>query len=171
MQWFCNLWLLGILLVIVLRLNQSLKLAERILSVYPHQIAQAQLQHSSLSTVNTPLLASHRQCERRPLSVVPNIHADRSSTQTACDLNISILHHPEHLQVACQKNETIFSVAWQVEPDQHPEFNANKESVEGLDAFPSAWTPWKHCWLGHRNTATLSGADGTKPRRWFSTDQ
>jgi len=31
----------------------------------------------------------HRQCQRRPLPVAPNFHAERSSPQTAGDLNIS----------------------------------------------------------------------------------
>jgi len=59
------------------------------MSLYPHQTAQAQLQLSSLSTVNTPLLPRHRQCQRRPHSVAPNFHAERSSPQTAGNLNIS----------------------------------------------------------------------------------
>jgi len=60
-----------------------------IVSLYPHQTAQAQLQLSFLSTVNTPLLTCLRQCQRRPHSVAPNFHAERSSPQTAGDLNIS----------------------------------------------------------------------------------
>jgi hypothetical protein len=59
------------------------------LSFYPHQTAQAQHQHSSLSTVNTPLLACHRQCQRRPCFVAPNGHAKRSSPQIAGNRNIS----------------------------------------------------------------------------------
>jgi len=59
------------------------------MSLYPHQTAQVQHQLSSLSTVNTPLLACRRQCQRRPFSVAPNFHAERSSPQTAGDLNIS----------------------------------------------------------------------------------
>jgi len=60
-----------------------------IVRLNPHQTDQAQLQLSSLSTVNTPLLPCHRQCQRRPHSVAPNFHAERSSPQTAGDLNIS----------------------------------------------------------------------------------
>jgi hypothetical protein len=46
------------------------------------------------------------------------------------------LHHPEHLQVARQKNLTIRSVHQRVEPAQRREINAKKDSVEDFDAFP-----------------------------------
>jgi hypothetical protein len=54
-----------------------------------HKAAQAQHQLSSLPTVYNPLLACRRKCQRKPLSVTPNFHAERSSPQTAGDLNIS----------------------------------------------------------------------------------
>jgi len=41
------------------------------------------------STVNTPLLTCRWLCQRRPLSIAPNFHAERCSPQTAGDLNIS----------------------------------------------------------------------------------
>ena len=46
------------------------------------------------------------------------------------------LHHPEHLQVACQKNLTIRRAPRRVEPAQHRQLNVNKDSVEHLEAFP-----------------------------------
>ena len=54
-----------------------------------HPAAQAQHPHSSHSTVYTPLLACHRQCQRRPLSFALNFDAESSSPQTAGDLTIS----------------------------------------------------------------------------------
>jgi hypothetical protein len=46
------------------------------------------------------------------------------------------LHHPEHLQVAQQKNRTICIAPRRVERAQCHEFNAKKDLVEELDAFP-----------------------------------
>jgi hypothetical protein len=47
------------------------------------------------------------------------------------------LNHLEHIQVTRQKNLTIRSAPRGVELAQCREFNANKNSVEDLDAFPS----------------------------------
>jgi len=61
-----------------------------VVSWYPHQTAQAQHHFSSHSTVNPRLLQCHWQYQRRPHSVAPNFHADKSSLQTAGNINISI---------------------------------------------------------------------------------
>jgi len=86
---FCYYWHVRNLLVMVLRLNKSLKLAESVVSIHPHQAAQAQHQLWPLSTVYTPLLECCRQYQRSPLSVAPNFHFERSSPQTAGDRNSS----------------------------------------------------------------------------------
>jgi len=89
MQSFCNSWCVRNLLVMVLRLNKSLKSAESIMILHPHQTAQAQHQLSSLSTVDTPLLECNQQPQRRTLSVALNPHAEGNSPQTAGDLHTS----------------------------------------------------------------------------------
>jgi hypothetical protein len=73
MQHFCNSWRAWNLLVRVLMHNKSLKLAESIMSLYPHQPAQAQHEVSSPPTVNTPRLACLQQYQRRPVSIPPNL--------------------------------------------------------------------------------------------------
>jgi len=89
MQHFCNSWHVRNLLVMVLRLSISLKLAESIVSLHPHQAAQAQHQLWSLSMVYTPLVTCRQQCPGIPRSAAPNFHAKRSSPQTAGNLTIS----------------------------------------------------------------------------------
>jgi len=89
MQRCCNSRHVRNLLVMVLRLNESLKLAESIVSLHQHWAAHAQKQHWSLFTVYSSLFACCRQCQRWPLSVDPNIRADRCSPQTVGDLSIS----------------------------------------------------------------------------------
>jgi len=76
------------LLVIVLRINKSVILAESIVTLHDHKPALAQHQLLSLSTLNTPQLACPRQCLRWHFSVAPNLHHERRSPQTAGDLNI-----------------------------------------------------------------------------------
>ena len=45
------------------------------------------------------------------------------------------LHHPEHLQVTHQKNQTIRRATKRVDPTQHCEFNTTKDSVKDLDTI------------------------------------
>jgi len=68
------------------------------------------------------------------------------------------LHHPEHLQVARQKNLTIRIAPRHVEPSQHREFNANKDSVEDLDAFP---------YLKHVENIAHSDSQPAPPPAWM----
>jgi len=89
MQRYCNSWRVRNLIVMVLRINESLTLAESIVSLHPHQAAQPQRQLWAVPTVNTPRLVCQRECQRWPLSVAPNHHAERWSPQRAGDLNVS----------------------------------------------------------------------------------
>jgi len=89
MQCISNSWHVKILVVMVVKLNKSLKFTECIMSLHPYQAAQAHHQLSSLSTEYTPPLTCLWHCLRRPHSIAPNIHGERSSPQAAGDLNIS----------------------------------------------------------------------------------
>jgi hypothetical protein len=57
-------------------------------------------------------------------------------TSDSWQLKRNKLHHPEHLQVARQKNLTIRSAPRRIKPGQRREFNATNDSVEDLDGFP-----------------------------------
>ena len=58
-------------------------------------------------------------------------------TSDSWRLNHIKLHHPEHLQGACQRNLTIRSAPPRIEPPHRDEFNANKDSTEDLE-----WSPY-----------------------------
>jgi len=151
MQRFCNARRVRNLLLMVLKFKRFLKLTESIVSIHPHQAAQAQHQLSPHSMVYTLLLACHRQCQRRALSIALNFHAKWMSTSDSWQLTHNKLHHLEHLQVAQQKNLTIHSLPL---PVQHHEFNANTDSIEDLDAFP---------YLQHFQTIAETGSHRPHP--------
>ena len=132
MKCFCNSWRVRNLLVMVLRLNESLKLAELIHTpdcsgpappLVPFYIEFSTSHVLSTMPVKTPFGSPEFSCRKK-------------FTSDSWGLKYLKLHHSEPLQVACQKNLTIRSPPWRVQPTQHHEFKANKDSVKDMDVVP-----------------------------------
>jgi len=163
MQRFCNSWHVRNLLAMVLRLNKSLKLAESIMSLYPHQVAQAQHQLSSISTVYTPLLACHQQCRRGPLLIGLNIHAERSSPQTAGHFNIS-----NYTMLITFKLHTTRIWLFAMHPDALNPLGIMNSTLTKIRL--KTWTVslprtgWNHFRVGVSTPGAFSADDGNTPR-------
>jgi len=69
------------------------------------------------------------------LCLYPKFSFQKTFTSDSWRLQRIKLHHPELLQVACQKNLTIQSAPQWFHPAHHRVFNANTDSLEDLDAF------------------------------------
>jgi len=134
---FCNSWHVRNLLVMVLRLNKSLKLAELIPT--PDCSGPAPAFVPCYSKYSTPRVSSTMP-EKSPFHH-PEFSSRKKVTSDCRRLKHIELHHPEHVQIACQSNLTLCCAPQSVQPTQHHEFNAKKDSVEDLDVFPYL----KHC--------------------------
>jgi len=132
MQCFCNSGRVKNLLVMLLRLNNPLKLAEHIPT--PDCSGPAPTFIPFYSEYSTPCVSSTMPV-KTPFCF-PEFSWWNQFTSDRWRPKHNKLHPPEHLQVACQKNLTIRSAPRHLEPAQHHEFNASKDSVEELDVFP-----------------------------------
>jgi len=132
MQRFGNSWRVKTLLVMVLRLNQSLKYREHIptpdCSGPPPTFAPFYSEYSTTRMSST--------IPGKTPSCCPEYECRKKLTADSWRLEHITLHLPEHLQVAHQKNQNVRSVHRRIEPAPSREFNTNKDQVGCFGAFP-----------------------------------
>jgi hypothetical protein len=116
----------------VLRLNKSLKYLE--LLPTPDCSGPAPTFVPFYSEYSTARMSS--TMPEKTLFRCPKWSCQKKFTSDSWQPKHIKLHHPEHLQVAHQKNQTDCSAPQCFQPAQPREFNPDKDSVEDLDLFP-----------------------------------
>jgi hypothetical protein len=132
MQCFYNSWCVRNHLVMVLRLNKSLKYRELIPT--PDSSGPAPTLVLFYSEYSTPCVSSTMP-EKTPFCC-PEFSFRTKFTSGSWRLEHIKLRHPEHLQIARQKNLTVRRAPQCIEATHRPDINTNKDSFENVDAFP-----------------------------------
>jgi len=135
MQHLYNSWRVRNLLVMMLRLIKSLRLAESIMSLHPPSCSGPAPTFVPVYSVYSTPQESSAMPEKTSLTC-PGCSCRKKFTLDSCQPKHITLHHPELLQVERQENLTIRSATRRVEPAQRGEFNTNEDPVNDLNAFP-----------------------------------
>jgi len=131
MQCFCNSWCVRNLLVMVLRLNKSLKYRELIPTEDCSGPAPTFVPFNSEYSIHRLSLTMQETTPFRR----PEYSCWQKFTSHSWRLKYIILHHLEHLQVAHQKNLIVCSAPQRFEPSQCCEFTTMWHSLEDLGAL------------------------------------
>jgi hypothetical protein len=132
MQCFINTWRVTNLLMMVLRLNKSLKYRELIPTADCSGPAPTLVPFYSEYT--TPRVSSTIPGKTR--FCCPAFPCWKMFTSDSWRLKYIQLQHPEYVQVAHQKNVTVSGAPRRIEPAQRRGININKDSVGVLQVFP-----------------------------------
>jgi hypothetical protein len=128
---FCNSWHVRNLIVMVLRLNKTLKYHELIPTT----------ECSGLAPTIIPIYSQYfTACVSSTLPEMtpfcyPKFSCWKKFTLDSWGLKHIKIHHPEQLQDACQKNQTFLSALRLVKPTQCREITPNNGSPGDLHVF------------------------------------